>query len=52
MLEANLGGNSWGFTKKDWGAYKQLGRPALLQQFNAFDVAANVLIKKTEELSL
>ena len=52
VLEANLGGNSWGFTKKDWGAYKQLGRPALLQQFNVFDVAANVLIKKTEELSL
>lgn len=52
VLEANLGGNSWGFTKEDWGAYKQLGRPALLQQFNAFDVAADVLIKKTEELSL
>ena len=52
VLEANLGGNSWVFTKEDWGAYKQLGRPALLQQFNVFDVAANVLIKKTEELSL
>ena len=52
VLEANLGGNSWGFTKKDWGSYKQLGRPALLQQFNAFDVAADVLIKKTKELSL
>ena len=52
MLEANLGGNSWGFTKKDWGSYKQLGRPALLQQFNAFDIAADVLIKKTNELAI
>lgn len=52
VLEANLGGNSWGFTKEDWGAYKQLGRSALLQQFNAFDIAADVLIKKTEELAI
>jgi len=52
VLEANLGGNSWGFTKKDWGAYKQLGRSALLQQFNAFDIAADVLIKKTNELAI
>jgi glutathione synthase/RimK-type ligase-like ATP-grasp enzyme len=52
VLEANLGGNSWVFTKENWGAYKQLGRPALLQQFNAFDVAADVLIKKTEELAI
>ena len=50
MLEANLGGNSWVFTKEDWGAYMQLGRPALLQQFNAFDVACDILIKKTNEL--
>ena len=52
VLEANLGGNSWVFTKEDWGAYKQLGRSALLQQFNAFDIAADVLIKKTEELAI
>jgi hypothetical protein len=51
VLEANLGGNSWVFTKEDSGAYKQLGRHALLQQFNAFDVAANILIKKTHELA-
>jgi hypothetical protein len=30
----------------------QLGRPALLQQFNAFDIAADVLIKKTNELAI
>jgi hypothetical protein len=52
VLEANLGGNSWVFTKEDWGVYMQLGRPALLQQFNAFDIAADVLIKKTNELAI
>jgi hypothetical protein len=51
-LEANLGGNSWVFTKEDWHSYKTLGRPALLQQFNAFDIAADVLIKKTNELAI
>ena len=52
MLEANHGGNSWIFTKKDWHSYKTLGRSFLLQQFDAFNVAADVLIKKTEELAI
>jgi hypothetical protein len=30
---------------------KALGRKALLSQFNAFDVACEVLIKKTHELA-
>jgi hypothetical protein len=50
VLEGNHGGNSWVFTNREARSFKQLGRAALLQQFNAFDVAADVLIKKTEEL--
>jgi len=52
VLEANHGGNSWVFTKKDWHSYKTLGRSFLLQQFDAFNVAADALIKKTEELAI
>jgi hypothetical protein len=50
VLEGNHGGNSWVFTKKT-APLLQLGRHALLQQFNAFDVACDVLIKKTHELA-
>lgn len=52
VLEANLGGNVWVFSHKQSFALDNLGRSALLQQFNAFDVAADVLIKKTEELAI
>ena len=51
VLEGNHGGNCWTFTNKETVSYKQLGRPALLQQFNAFDVACDILIKRTNELA-
>jgi hypothetical protein len=52
VLEANLGGNVWVFSHKKSFALDNLGRTSLLQQFNAFDVAADILIKKTEELAM
>ncbi len=52
VLEANLGGNVWVFSHKQSFALDNLGRSSLLQQFNAFDVAADVLIKKTKELAI
>jgi hypothetical protein len=51
VLEANLGGNVWVFSHKKSFALDNLGRTALLQQFNAFDIACDVLIKKTHELA-
>ena len=52
VLEGNLGGNVWVFSHKKSFALEKYGRFNLLNQFNAFDVAADVLIKKTKELSL
>jgi len=51
VLEGNLGGNVWTFSHEKSFAIEKLGRPALLQQFNAFDVACDILIKKTNELA-
>ena len=52
ILEGNHGGNVWTFSNPTSKMRAALGRTALLAQFNAFDVAADILIKKTEELSL
>ena len=52
VLEGNQGGNVWVFSRKESNMFKQLGRKALLTQLNAFDVAADILIKKTEELAI
>ena len=51
VLEGNQGGNVWSFTHKFSPMLTFLGRKALLSQFNAFDVACDVLIKKTNELA-
>lgn len=51
VLEGNQGGNVWVFSHKKSFALDKLGRFNLLNQFNAFDVAADVLIKKTHELA-
>jgi hypothetical protein len=52
VLEGNQGGNVWTFSLSKSKMRAALGRTALLTQFNAFDVAADVLIKKTEELAI
>jgi hypothetical protein len=52
VLEGNQGGNVWSFSHKNSPMLTFLGRKALLSQFSAFDVAADVLIKKTEELAI
>ena len=49
-LEGNQGGNVWVFSRKESNMLKGLGRATLLNQFNAFDVACDILIKKTNEL--
>jgi hypothetical protein len=51
VLEGNQGGNIWSFSHKTSPMLTFLGRKALLTQFNAFDVACDVLIKKTHELA-
>ena len=51
VLEGNLGGNVWVFSHKKAFALEKLGRFNLLSQFNAFDVACDILIKKTNELA-
>ena len=51
VLEGNQGGNVWIFSHKKAFALEKLGRFDLLNQFNAFDVACDILIKKTNELA-
>jgi hypothetical protein len=50
-LEGNQGGNVWTFSRESSKMLAALGRTALINQFNAFDVACDVLIKKTNELA-
>ena len=51
VLEGNQGGNVWIFSHKKSFALEKLGRFDLLNQFNAFDVASDILIKKINELA-
>ena len=51
VLEGNHGGNVWVFSHKKAFALEKLGRFNLLNQFNAFEVACDILIKKTHELA-
>jgi len=51
-LEGNQGGNVWVFSRKESNMLKGLGRATLLNQFNAFDVACDILIKKTNKLAI
>ena len=50
-LESNQGGNVWTFSLQSSKMLAALGRTVLLKQFNAFDVACDSLIKKTNELA-
>jgi hypothetical protein len=50
-LEGNQGGNVWTFSRESSKMLEALGRTALLNQFNAFDVACDILIKKTHKLA-
>ena len=50
-LEGNQGGNVWTFSLQSSKMLAALGRTALLNQFDAFDVACDILIKKTNELA-
>ena len=51
VLEGNQGGNVWTFSLSTSKILAALGRTALLTQLNAFDVACDILIKKTNELA-
>ncbi len=51
VLEGNQGGHVWTFSRQDSQLRAAVGRAALLTQFNAFDIACDVLIKKTHELA-
>lgn len=66
ILECNPGGNTWHFSSKVTAAIRQqmggaslvgdrkgelLGRQLLIDQFGAFDRAAEVLVRKTRELA-
>jgi hypothetical protein len=66
VLECNPGGNTWHFSSKLTGAVRQqlgsrslvgakkadlVGRQMLIDQFGAFDRAAEVLIEKTKKLA-
>ena len=51
VLENNSGGNVWTFSKKDSNILRVIGRQPLVRQFNAWDRAAEVLVKKTNELA-
>jgi hypothetical protein len=51
VLEGNQGGNVWVFSHIKSFALDKIGRFLLLNQFNAFDIACDVLIKKTHELA-
>jgi hypothetical protein len=51
-LEGNQGGNVWTFSLSTSKMRAALGRTALLNQFNAFDVACDILIKKTNKLAI
>jgi len=51
VLEGNQGGHVWTFGRQDSQLRAAIGRTALLTQFNAFDTACDVLIKKTHELA-
>jgi hypothetical protein len=51
VLEGNQGGHVWTFSLETSKMRKALGRTALINQFNAFDVACDILIEKTNELA-
>jgi len=51
VLENNSGGNVWTFSNAISPTLKAIGRKALVTQFMAFDRAAEILVKKTQELA-
>lgn len=54
ILEGNIGGNVWHFSSefaRQGRGLNQLGRKALVHQYNAWDRAAEALVRKTNELA-
>lgn len=53
VLELNLGGNTWAFSSKIAKHYRNSagGKKKLVLQYNAWDRAAEALIRKTHELA-
>ena len=54
VLETNLGGNTWHFSSaisRNYPGYDDAARKAAILQYNAWDRAAEALVKKTHELS-
>lgn len=50
-LETNSGGNVWTFSRKEGLMFQVLGAKALVNQFKAWDRAAEILVAKTNELA-
>lgn len=52
VLEINLGGNTWAFSSNIGKNLRLiLGKNAMVRQYNAWDRAAEALVKKTRELA-
>jgi len=53
VLEVNLGGNTWAFSSKLSHLFREAmgGRQAMVLQYNAWDRAAEALVRKTHELA-
>ena len=53
VLEVNLGGNTWAFSSEVAGMLREAlgGRKAMVLQYNAWDRAAEALVRKTHELA-
>ena len=53
VLEVNLGGNTWAFSSKLSHLFREAmgGRQAMVIQYNAWDRAAEALVRKTHELA-
>lgn len=52
VLEVNLGGNTWAFSSNIGKSVRlMLGKNAMVRQYNAWDIAAEALVKKTKELA-
>ena len=54
VLETNRGGNTWHFSSaisRNYPGYDDAARKAAILQYNAWDRAAEALVKKTHELS-
>lgn len=51
VLENNSGGNVWTFSRRGTPTFEAIGKKALVNQLKAWDRAAEVLVRKTNELA-